>query len=560
MAITFEIPKNIYSAISDYDVNKVKTTPKRPPHQRGEALTKLKKPKNFGIPKKLVPEYILSEKEQEEIVKKIHDEISDKILAKRTQIHTIFNKDLAVGVIGFNGNFWYSFWISPDPKKYLYGVSFYCRNMKSYISSRSVRNFFWNFNIPEEHLESSNKLIYFSKEITEKSFYEVNLEYIPIKNYDYYFSYLFRNSLLKVIKNNILIWKSDINSCIMREILSRSKYKLKDIIHSVYYRDNDWLMKFSQSVKEKSTIEVGDFISKLPSDFKEKMNTNFLRKYIHDGLIHLDEVFKDPNTPNPQYVMNAWKSVYLPVLRAVNIFKIYPNTTIDELQSVICFNLINSRRGIEEHFLTYNYNYDYSDWLNKNVPFKSFLNMAKNDYQMLNDTLSMISDIIRKKPDFKYQGRFRVREFHDYIMTEHWKSNNVDSPLPQHLLPKPIKVEDGWSFFQPSSTHQLAQWGRAARNCVGNSFYCDGIKRKQHFIVLALEKGVPMFTIQLKVYNNTLQVTQILKSCNTELTTVEQNKYQQLFSKALKIREKEIAAELVEDENKTKKEENNPNA
>jgi hypothetical protein len=51
----------------------------------------------------------------------------------------------------------------------------------------------------------------------------------------------------------------------------------------------------------------------------------------------------------------------------------------------------------------------------------------------------------------------------------------------------PIKVQHNdqqWTFIQPIDTHQLAAWGQAVRNCVGNATnYAEGVRKKQHFIV-----------------------------------------------------------------------------
>ena len=114
--------------------------------------------------------------------------------------------------------------------------------------------------------------------------------------------------------------------------------------------------------------------------------------------------------------------------------------------------------------------------------------------------------------------RWRLTEFHDHLMGIQWKTRNEDFNLPQDLFAKPVKVtwqqayegtvvdrtlrnqialavgKPMWSeqensvisFFQPITSHQLADWGRAVRNCVGNSSYANMISKKRYFIVLAM--------------------------------------------------------------------------
>jgi hypothetical protein len=126
-------------------------------------------------------------------------------------------------------------------------------------------------------------------------------------------------------------------------------------------------------------------------------------------------------------------------------------------------------------------------------------------------------------------------------MAEQWKQCNKNQDLPQDLFPAPVKVE-GMTFIQPINTHQLAQWGRAARNCVGSSSYYNGIIKKNHFIILALNKNEPYLTIQARLEGEHLKVVQIKKTCNASLNSSEEVEYQKLFQNALMIR----SAQLVE--------------
>ena len=145
-----------------------------------------------------------------------------------------------------------------------------------------------------------------------------------------------------------------------------------------------------------------------------------------------------------------------------------------------------------------------------------------------------------------------------------WKTRNEDFNLPQDLFAKPVKVtwqqayadnahiqyvlereansgKTMWSeqensvisFFQPITSHQLADWGRAVRNCVGNSNYASMISRKRYFIVLAMVDHKPRYTIQLKLSDGVLVVDQIADIGNRRLTDAEKDFVEKSIAYAL---------------------------
>ena len=140
-----------------------------------------------------------------------------------------------------------------------------------------------------------------------------------------------------------------------------------------------------------------------------------------------------------------------------------------------------------------------------------------------------------------------------------WKTRNEDFNLPQDLFTKPVKVtwqqafehkncgtgidkgKPMWadlensviSFFQPITSHQLADWGRAVRNCVGNSSYAGAINRKRYFIVLAMVNHKPRYTIQLKLSDGVLVVDQIADIGNRRLSDEERDFVQKSIAYAL---------------------------
>jgi hypothetical protein len=165
------------------------------------------------------------------------------------------------------------------------------------------------------------------------------------------------------------------------------------------------------------------------------------------------------------------------------------------------------------------------------------------------DTLQMLDKVLSAKLDSGEEPlappkRWRIVEFHDYVQAESWKVSNANHKLPQDLFPAPIKVLQGtqaWTFIQPMDTHQLASWGQAVRNCVGDaSSYADGVRKKKLFIVLAMLDNKPTFTIQLEVDSGMLSVRQIRGVSNTVLTSHQEDSYTQAFAKALKLQESRL--------------------
>lgn len=182
------------------------------------------------------------------------------------------------------------------------------------------------------------------------------------------------------------------------------------------------------------------------------------------------------------------------------------------------------------------------------------------NFYELNDTMNMMRNLWDSQTtglEYKEReahvlqmsrpSRWRLSELHDHVSAQLWMVGNKNENLPQDLFPSPIKInhlDSVWTFFQPRDVHQLGQWGQAVRNCVGNaSNYREGVKRRSHFIVLAMIDQKPRFTVQLKVRNGVLEVDQIADVANRRLDDTERSSYELTFSHALKIREAQLAPE-----------------
>lgn len=213
-------------------------------------------------------------------------------------------------------------------------------------------------------------------------------------------------------------------------------------------------------------------------------------------------------------------------------------------------------------------------WIKEHMPIASFFNIIAKHYETSlvnieqrsythsrdnstglyripfsdwNDTIQMLSSILEynlnttEPLELVPPKRWRISEFHDHVQAQAWKIKNKNESLPQDLFPVPVKVqlqETNWTFFQPIDTHQLAAWGQAVRNCVGNAAsYADGVRKKKHFIVLCMLDNKPQFTIQLEVNTGMMSVKQIAGIHNSSLTLEQRELYTTAFSQALKQRE-----------------------
>lgn len=288
-------------------------------------------------------------------------------------------------------------------------------------------------------------------------------------------------------------------------------------------------------------------------------NTPFFRKWMQQELDACTKNFNDPNNRQHEDVVRGFKRI-LKLAQSVEYIRcIWPDCPVDYYQTHI-EELMSIR-------LNQRHNEYVNGWLRQHMPVASFFKIINKYYEQelaksregslrnisketgklvfwfsdWNDTMSMLGRIFNADKTIDPPKRWRLNEFHDYVQAEAWKISNPNESLPQDLFPEPIKVQHNnksWSFFQPHDTHQLAMWGKAVRNCVGSaSGYAEGVRKKQHFIVLCMLDGQPHFTIQLKVSNGMMSVEQIRGLCNSTLTMEHKDEYTEVFRIALQTRE-----------------------
>jgi hypothetical protein len=300
------------------------------------------------------------------------------------------------------------------------------------------------------------------------------------------------------------------------------------------------------------------------------LDTPFFRKWIQNKCNESIETFNSPSNNAKINILQPWNMIFHLCKQIKAVHTIWGDTCpLDYYQT----NL-NALLGVG--FDTTYRTKDSFPWLVEHMPVASFftwinkfhetkelerLNSSTNyprysmqislgihldSFRDLDDTLSMLTTVIQDKGELAPPKRWRITEFHDYVQAEAWKISNTNEKLPQDLFPTPIKVqhnEQQWTFIQPIDTHQLAAWGQAVRNCVGNATnYAEGVRKKQHFIVLCMIDNKPQFTVQLKVSMGMMTVDQIAGISNARLTEEQRESYTKVFGQALQQREEVLAS------------------
>lgn len=320
------------------------------------------------------------------------------------------------------------------------------------------------------------------------------------------------------------------------------------------------------NARVRSLIAKTDFLVDL-------LKTPFFSRELNNTIAEMMDIYKDPLTKRIEQVLIPFHRFNTKIKWVEQFTTIYPEASLDYCQQV--YQVGEYMRPLKNHEVEG----AGAKWLGQNMPIASFVQVVKrmmekeidsrkNDptrrpwldinalwlqsVHNLDDVLSMARSIAQAQgctdtlPDIPHPKRWRLSELHDHLAAERFKILTPNEDLNQDLFPTPIKVEEGgnkWTFFQPSDVHQLALWGNAVRNCVGSaSGYREGIKKKKHFIILAMLDSKPRFTIQLKVNNGVADVEQIADIGNRRLNDTERSAYEQAFKQALSIREQQLTA------------------
>tara|TARA_B100000131_G_scaffold312632_1_gene346955 strand:- start:859 stop:2850 length:1992 start_codon:yes stop_codon:yes gene_type:complete len=346
---------------------------------------------------------------------------------------------------------------------------------------------------------------------------------------------------------------------------------VKEIIPDNFVADYESIIKIFKEIKEYEILFKYNFFDK-----------KFIKRTITEGCNKINSSFEVSNTILTTKEERNIQKILAPILKLdsylnhiVFIYRTWEDKIpFDYLQNI---DVLASVDHPDCH-ITYQTNKGLYTWLRNNMPISSYIQLITTFYQLeldkwhekdddefnkyynynkftdthdfrfsdLNDSINMLNRLVKTHgQDFKKPKRWRIQEFHDYVTAESWKLSNVKENLPQDLFPEPVKATldlNGalnimqMTFFQPRDTHQLAEWGRAVRNCVGSAGYSERIRKKKNFIVLAMIENKPRYTIQLSLDRGILHVDQIADVSNTQLDDQQRSDTQKLFKEALKIR------------------------
>ena len=300
------------------------------------------------------------------------------------------------------------------------------------------------------------------------------------------------------------------------------------------------------------------------------LDTPFFRKWIQNKCNESIQLFNDPSNNEKIRILRPWNTIFHLCKQIRNIHNIwedacpldYYQTNLNALLGVTCYPSYQTKTSLP-WLVNHMPVASFFTWINKFYETKEAERLADTYLHMryymsnqtglyvypfreLEDTLSMVATVLEDKGELAPPKRWRITEFHDYAQAEAWKVSNVNEGLPQDLFPAPIKVQHNdqqWTFIQPIDTHQLAAWGQAVRNCVGNATgYAEGVRKKQHFIVLCMIDNKPQFTVQLKVSMGMMTVDQIAGISNARLSEEQRESYTKVFGQALQQREEVLAS------------------
>jgi hypothetical protein len=296
------------------------------------------------------------------------------------------------------------------------------------------------------------------------------------------------------------------------------------------------------------------------------INTPFFRKWIQSKCNAAIEQYENKDTNKMCLIEQPFKQLAHLFDRITYIHSIWPDCPLDYYQNNLDvlmgtdleINRASGTRAIKwlgTHMSVASFFTMLSKWYvttteeanssERHWAYKSTVGLHVYLFRDLSDTLSMLNQVLVNQ-ELEPPKRWRIGEFHDHVQAEAWKIKNPNFSLHQDLFPTPIKVQhqdQQWTFFQPIDTHQLAAWGQAVRNCVGNATnYAEGVRKKQHFIVLCMIDNKPQFTVQLKVSMGMMTVDQIAGISNARLTEEQRESYTKVFGQALQQREKVLAS------------------
>jgi hypothetical protein len=564
----FILPSNLQIELLDYDPTLKKLA------RDAKLKAKSNKPKfPLGQPIDIIPEDVL----RTSLVQDAIDIINGNSVEQR--VHEVkrldgFTKTITCAILYHYQSCWYAAWLPPKGKEqdYVYGYAFVYKDTKQ---ARDMVPYQVHTQENKEDVTYGRcKFIRYSHLVTKQDIIDNkdtrrhwNLASVSwgkganirdvLKNFE------------EALKNTIPTWDDSRN--MFERLIDSSFVKVLELervidkeLKAIWKPSVDNLFK----IIDQSVLFPSDYHFTLYRDFKyirHIIDKPFFRKWIQARCDEVISRLDDQDNRSSAYASAPWEQIKALFINISYVHSIWPECPIDYYQTHLdnLLTICNLRTCSDELVKA---------WLNKHMPVASFFSIIEKHIQQeansnttyslassrtgmkrywisdWNDTVNMLGNVLEdrqsKGETLAPPKRWRIDEFHDYVQAEAWKVKHVNNSLPQDLFPEPIKVQyenQTWTFIQPIDTHQLAAWGQAVRNCVGNaSNYADGVRKKKHFIVLAMLDSKPTFTIQLEVDMGMMSVKQIVGVSNSRLDDQQRHDYTESFRLALKLQESKL--------------------
>lgn len=566
----FRLPENLSKELLAYDPELKALA--RQQNQTTKPSKKSKYP--LGNVPHLIPYNVIRESIQQDAIDNINTQTAPNRLQRFTvpvDVATPQARLVTKAILYHYEQCWYAAWLPPKGEDYVYGYSY---ALKDTATARKVIPFDIRNNLDEYeqvHVGRTTFLVY-HKLVTKQDI--INGKTQACWRADGAHSYYNKSvniapaitSFSDALKETIPQWE-DGRTCFDR-LVCQEIWQALDIPKELIPEDKrtGWQLTVDnlfEICKQVETTYGTNSYREIDLQYVNRMHhvlsKPFFRKWIQKELQSCVDEFNNPDCKFRQNVRRGLKRILKLAENMLHIQRIWPDCPLDYYQNNID-NLLKTRfrhtasdrinKWLREHmpvgsFFTMLGKFQEQKSLDESkYSFESGLDCHVHSFNDWNDTCSMLARILDNKESFDPPKRWRIAEFHDYVQAESWKITNPNENMAQDLFPEPVRVDyndQRWSFFQPQDLHQLAAWGQAVRNCVGSATnYAEGVKKKQHFIVLCMVDNVPRFTIQLKVNHGMMSVVQIADVSNQRLTSEQQEDYTAAFGQALTMRNQSI--------------------
>jgi hypothetical protein len=570
LTMQFQLPENLQIELLAYDPTLKKLA------RTTNSKTKASKPKfPLGQPYGFVPEDAIKTSLVQDAIDLINAEPVERRHHEFKRI-TGFGPDAkssTVGILYHYESCWYAAWLPPKGKEqdYVYGYAYAYKDNKT--AKGMIPYAVSNINNTQLVKYGRSEYITYSRVVTKQDIIDGHDRYMYcIPQVTWGKGSQIRDAIKRFeisLAETIPTW-DDSRTGLFGRIKNSSYVRILEIESHV--NQDDW-NTWKPSANNLYKIIDDTILHSNWSTYKEYVSIQhiigkpFFKKWIQSKCDEVVLRLSDADNRLEMIVKHPWNQIKHLLKTIEYVHGIWPDCPIDYYQTNIdnLLALYNPRKNTEGNRV--------SNWLNKHMPIASFFHIVEKHVQETtvnthrygntldratgltqyymtdwNDTLQMLHRVLCDKESkgqtLEPPKRWRLSEFHDYVQAEAWKVEHSNHKLPQDLFPAPIKVtldDQAWTFIQPIDTHQLAAWGQAVRNCVGNaSSYADGVRKKKHFIVLAMLDNKPTFTIQLEVDMGMMSVKQIVGTSNARLTSDQQDSYTKAFAQALKLQESRL--------------------